>query len=143
VDRKRILRLLSLAALACGLAAAMPLAQRWPKEQAIHYVLGDSATRVTELDARWAEVGASGATAASTEDWAREATFRYESGRAPRVVTHTPRMPDGDYTVEIDVASPGASVTVTRKLTLAGGSTSIDLAHVLDAHDAHDAKGAP
>ena len=58
----------------------------------------------------------------------REATFRYAQGQAPRVVTHLPRLPDGDYTVEIDLVSDSERSTVTRRVTLAGGSTSIDLA---------------
>jgi hypothetical protein len=123
MDRKRLLRLLSLLALAGCLAAALPLAQHWPKEQTVHYVLGDSAPRVRELDARWAEPGGG-----TRDDWNREATFRYGAGQAPRVVTHEPRMPDGDYTVEIDLVSDSERSTVTRRVTLAGGSTSIDLA---------------
>jgi hypothetical protein len=122
VDRKRLLRLLSLVALAGGLAAALPLAQRWPKEQTVHYVLGDAAPRVQELDARWVE-----GTGGSEDDVSREATFRYAQGQAPRVVTHLPRLPDGDYTVEIDVVAGSERSTVTRRIKLAGGATSIDL----------------
>jgi hypothetical protein len=124
VDRKRVLRLLSLLALGGGLAAALPLAQRWPREQTIHYVLGDAASRVQELDARWSE----GAGGGSGDDVNREATFRYAPGQAPRVVTHLPRLADGDYTVEIDVVTGSERSTVARRVTLAGGSTSIDLA---------------
>jgi hypothetical protein len=127
VDRKRLLRALSLVALAGGLAAALPLAQRWPKEQTVHYVLGDAARRVLELDARWSEGAAGGG-----DDVNREATFRYAQGQAPRVVTHLPRLPDGDYTVEIDLLAVSAGAgsersTITRRITLAGGATSIDL----------------
>jgi hypothetical protein len=125
MDRKRLLRLLSLVALAGGLAAALPLADRWPREQTVHYVLGDSAPRVEELDARWSE--ASGATGSGGGDVNREATFRYARGQAPRVVTHLPQLSDGDYTVEVDVVSGAQHGTVTRRVTLAGGSTSIDL----------------
>jgi hypothetical protein len=119
MDRKRLLRFLLLAA---ALAVAMILA-RWPKEQTVHYVLGDGAARVAEVDARWAE-------GRSSEDWAREATFRYAPGQAPRIVTHEPRLADGDYTVEIEIASASDSRNVVRRnVTLsASGSTSIDLA---------------
>ncbi len=127
MDRKRLLRLLSLVALAGGLAAALPLAQRWPKEQTIHYVLGDAAPRVQELDARWRE-GASRGSGASDDDVSREATFRYAQGQAPRVVTHLPELPDGDYTVEIDLVAGSERSTVSRQVKLAGGATSIDLA---------------
>ncbi len=126
MDRKRLLRLLSLLALAGGLAAALPLAQHWPREQTVHYVLGDSAPRVRELDARWnAAADPGGGTGG---DWDREVTFQYAAGQAPRVLTHQPKMPDGDYTVEIDLVSDSERSTVTRHVTLAGGSTSIDLA---------------
>ena len=150
MERKRVLQLLSLGALAGGLAAALPLAQRWPKEQTVHYVLGDEAARVTELDARWAAAAPTGAgrtpagsspAEAPAADDLREATFRYGTGEAPRVVTHTPRLPDGEYTVQIDLASAGERVAVTRAITLAGGSTSIDLSRVLGG-GARGAQGA-
>jgi hypothetical protein len=120
MDRKRLLRLLLLGA---ALVVAMLIARHWPKEQTVHYVLGDGATRVEEVDARWAE-------GRSSEDWTREATFRYAPGQAPRIVTHEPRLPDGDYTVEIEIASASAARNVVRRnVTLTGGgATSIDLA---------------
>ncbi|HTQ46175.1 MAG TPA: hypothetical protein VMI75_25640 [Polyangiaceae bacterium] len=120
MDRKRLLRLLLLGA---ALVVAMLLARHWPKEQTVHYVLGDGAARVEEVDARWAE-------GRSSEDWTREATFRYAPGQAPRILTHEPRLPDGDYTVEIEIAAADASRNVVRRnVTLTGGgSTSIDLA---------------
>jgi len=120
MDRKRLLRLLLLGA---ALVVAMLLARHWPKEQTVHYVLGDGATRVEEVDARWAD-------GRSSEDWTREATFRYAPGQAPRILTQAPRLPDGDYTVEIEIASASAARNVVRRnVTLTGGgSTSIDLA---------------
>jgi hypothetical protein len=123
MDGKRLLRLLLLGA---ALVVAMILARQWPKDQTVHYVLGDGATRVEEVDARWAP----GATSATADDWTREATFRYAPGQAPRIVTHEPRLPDGDYTVEIEIASASGPRSVARRhVTLSGGgSTSIDLA---------------
>ena len=120
MDRKRLVRLLFLAA---ALVVAMLLARHWPKEQTVHYVLGASAPRVVEVDAQWAP-------GRSSEEWTREATFRYAAGQAPRIVTHEPRLPDGDYTVEIEIASASATRTVVRRnVTISGeGSTSIDLA---------------
>lgn len=118
MDRKRFLRLLLLGA---ALVVAMMLARHWPKDQTVHYVLGDGAARVAEVDARWAQ-------GRSSEDWTREATFRYAPGEAPRIVTHEPKLPDGDYTVEIEIASSSARNVVRRNVTLSGsGSTSIDL----------------
>jgi hypothetical protein len=131
MDRKRIARGLALVA---ALAVALLLGQKWPKDQTVHYVLGDAAPRVEEVAARWAEGGG----APATDAWSREATFRFGRGQAPRVVTHQPRLPDGDYTVELEItadgrspASPknmGATNVVTRHVHLQGGGvTSIDL----------------
>lgn len=117
MDRKRIARLVFLAA---GLMIALLLARSWPRDQTVHYVLGDAAPRVEEVDARWAS-GAS-------DDWSRQATFHYAAGKAPRIVTHEPRLPDGEYTVEIEIASASDRSTVRRHVTLTGGSTSIELA---------------
>jgi len=111
VDRKRLLRLLLLGA---GLLVALLLARRWPREQTVHYVLGDAAARVEEVDARWEARPARAAAEPSSEDWTREATFRYGAGQAPRIVTHEPRLPDGDYTVEIEIASASAARSVVR-----------------------------
>jgi hypothetical protein len=133
MDRKRMLRLLSLVALAGGLAAAMPLAERWPREQTIHYVLGDGAPRLRELEARWVEakveakVEGEGDGDSTSPEALRDATFHFAPGQAPRIVTHVPRLADGDYLVDIDLASGDARATVSRHVTLSGGATSIDL----------------
>ncbi len=121
MDRKRIARLLFLAA---GLLIALYLARSWPREQTIHYVLGDAAPRVEEVDARWAP-----AAAAATDEWARQVSFHYARGAAPRIVTHEPRLPDGDYTVEIEIVAANDEKAIVRKhVTLSGGPTSIELA---------------
>jgi hypothetical protein len=120
MDRRRVA---GLALLALALAVGGRLAGRWPRDQVVHYVLGDTAARVEQVDARWAE-GDKG------DDWTREASFRYARGTAPRVVTYEPRLPDGNYTVEIEVVEDSARSLVRRQVTLAGGVTSIDLASV-------------
>jgi hypothetical protein len=118
---KRVARfVLVVAALAIGAT----LARRWPREQVVHYVLGDGAPRVEEVDARWAE-------ADKGDDWARETQFRYARGQAPRVVTHEPRLPNGDYSVEIDVVGERGMTRLRRRVTLGGGVTAIDLATAL------------
>jgi hypothetical protein len=127
VDRKRIARLLVLAA---GLMVALYFARSWPKGQTVHYVLGDGAPRVEEVEARWAAAG-------DGDDWMRQTTFQYAPGTAPRIVTHEPRLPDGEYIVEIEIVASGPGVppehstehsTVRRHVTLSGGATSIELA---------------
>ncbi len=127
-----------------GLLMAARLAPRSPRQQTVHYVLGDAATRVDEIEARWAPVNAlaTGSSAppvtgeSSGDDWARDAHFPYARGQAPRVVTHGPRLPDGDYRVEIEIAGRSDSgapaseqrAVVRRQVTLNGGVTSIELA---------------
>jgi hypothetical protein len=131
MDKKRLARWLVLAAV---LMVALVFARQWPRDQTVHYVLGDSAALVTQLDARWA-----GGAVATDEDWTRVASFRYAPGKAPRIVTHELRLPDGDYTVEIEIHAAEAlkdaahapeegDVTVRRHVTLSGGATSIQLA---------------
>jgi hypothetical protein len=115
-------RLARLGLAAAALAVAMTLAPKWPNEQTVHYVLGNAAARVEEIDARW------GPSDREPEDWTRDASFRYAAGRAPRVVTHQPRLPDGDYTVQIEIVSARERSVVERHVTLGGGVTSIDLA---------------
>jgi hypothetical protein len=124
LNGKRALRMLVLAGV---LMVALYFARQWPKDQTVHYVLGDAATRVEEVDARWAPG------IAATEDWTREASFRYAPGKAPRIVTHEPRLPDGDYTVEIEIVAANLahekdSVVVRKHVVLGGGATSIQLA---------------
>jgi hypothetical protein len=124
MDRKRLFRY---AFLAVALAAAWLLAPALPKEQTVHYLLGDAAPRVEEVDARWAE-DRGRSRENENENWFREATFHYAPGGAPRVVTHEPRMPDGDYTVELEIVASNAKNVVTRHVRLQGGVTTIDLA---------------
>jgi hypothetical protein len=109
--------------LVAAVVGALALARLWPKlprEQTVHYVLGDAAQRVEEIEASWAEP--------ESEDFAREVRFRYAKGAAPRVVTHEPRLRDGDYTVEIQIIADAQRTVVWRHVVLGGGATSIDLA---------------
>ena len=62
------------------------------------------------------------------EDWTREAMFRFSEGSAPRVVTHEPRLADGEYDVEFEIQTPSQRSTIDRRATLRGGTTSIDVA---------------
>jgi hypothetical protein len=127
MDRHRVVRL---ALLAAALALAVLFAGRLPKDHTVHYVLGDAAPYVEELDARWARqhAPASSGDPAAGEDWTREVSFRYAPGRAPRVVTHEPRLPDGDYTVEIEIVANSERKLVRRQVALGGGVAQIDLA---------------
>lgn len=125
MDRKRIARMVLLAA---ALVVAMLLFKHWPKDQTVHYVLGDTAPHVEELDARWAPADDK-ADDPGHESWAREVTFHYAPGQAPRVVTHEPRLADGDYLVEVELVADNDQTSIVRKhVTLSGGVTQIELA---------------
>ncbi|HLK38234.1 MAG TPA: hypothetical protein VKU41_15835 [Polyangiaceae bacterium] len=125
-------RALLLAGAVVAAVAAPSVLRGLPEEQTIHYRLGDAAASVRELDARWKEDRGS-------EDWTREVSFRYAPKTAPRVVTHEPRLADGNYTVQIEIVAETAgnksgapselSRVVERHVTLGGGSvTTIELA---------------
>ena len=99
-----------------AISAYFFLTPRLPKDQAVNVVLGDDADRVTDITLRYTVEG-------ETET-AREATFHYD--HAPRVVHHEARLPNGDYVLVVDLRGAGAA-HVERKVTLNGGSTSIDV----------------
>jgi hypothetical protein len=118
-DRTRLARALILAS---GLAVVVVLFRRAPTEHTVHVVLGDEATRVTEVRVRYAlhEDGP------GQGDWQREASFHYAQGHAPRVVSHEPRLASGDYDVEIDVAAE-TPVTVRRRITIDEHTATVDV----------------
>jgi hypothetical protein len=123
-------RVLRIPLLVAGLGVALVLSRHWPADQSVHVVLGDGAARTREVRIRYAELSA------GHDDWLREATFHYAPGQAPRIVSHEPRLVSGEYDVEIEVSmadSPEQShtVTATRRVTLSGGSASIDVSRQL------------
>jgi uncharacterized protein (DUF2126 family) len=121
--RSRWLRLLLLVA---GLGVAFVLSRHWPTDQSVHIVLGDAAPKVIELRVRYAELKS------AHDDWQREVSFHYAAGRAPRIVSHEPRLVSGDYDVEIEIERatepPDArTVSVVRHVMLDGHTASIDV----------------
>ncbi|HEY2517877.1 MAG TPA: hypothetical protein VGI39_43705 [Polyangiaceae bacterium] len=126
MDRRRRIALLVL--LGAGLAAYFTLLPQLPRENVLHIVLGAAAPQVVEIRLRYAPAAKNGPIA---EDWTREVSFRFPEGAAPRVVTHEPRVADGDYVVEIEIlkaARPSpSSLTLQRKARLVGGTTTIDV----------------
>jgi hypothetical protein len=138
--RARIARIVFLAA---AVAVYFTLAPRWPKDNQIHIILGVAASQVEELRLGYALAPKNGpiGEGAMAEDWTRGATFRFAGGSAPRIVTHDARLADGDYVVEIEILKvshehsdagtaavpPHDIVRVIRRVTLEGGTTSIDL----------------
>jgi hypothetical protein len=112
---------------AAAFALYFTLSPRWPKDLALHVVLGDAAPRIVEVRIRYAEERGAEGKGERAEDWTREASFRYPLKSAPRVVTHATRLPDGNYVVEIDLLSPTGGSTVRRPITFQGGAASVDV----------------
>jgi hypothetical protein len=120
------------------LVSAALCARGWPKNREVHYLLGSRARSVIELDAAWSDE-------ATGEDL-REASFRYERGRAPRVVVHEPSLADGRYAVAITVVTADESGTrqstrVVEHVDLAAESVSLDLAPRIARSDAGRSPG--
>ena len=113
-----------------ALVVAGTLGKRGPKDQTVHYILGDAAGRVEEIDAAWSSGGGQHD---ESQESLRNVSLRYALGHAPRVVTHEPRLPDGDYTVKIEIVAESGRNVVERHVRLGGGATSIDLADALRA----------
>jgi hypothetical protein len=113
-------RLAPLVLLGAALVATLTFPRTWPRDQTIRYVLGDRADHVERVDARWAARAEPG-------ESLREVSFRYAPGTAPRVVTHEPRLSNGDYMVDVDVVADGQPTRYVRRVMLGGGVTSIDL----------------
>ena len=126
--RSRVARILVLVAAA---AVYFTLAPRWPKDNVVHVVFGAYAPEVEQATVRYAPAPKNGP---MVEDWTREAQFRFPAGSAPRVLTHEPRLADGDYVVEIEILKTShAIVRIQRRVTLGGGTTSIDVSAALAA----------
>jgi hypothetical protein len=122
-EKKRVAQAVILLAL---VGVFLLISRAWPKEQVVHLVLGTAAPRVEEVALRYGSPSPE-----ETEIWTRQATFYYGGKGAPRIVTHEPRLPDGDYSVEIDLATKTDRNTVRRRVTLSGGTSSIDLSQAV------------
>ncbi len=113
-------------------AVFFTLSSRWPKDNVVHVVLGAGAPEVSQVTIRYARSG-EGGKASGDEDWTRGATFSFPDGSAPRIVTHEPRLADGDYAVEIEILKTShAIVRVERpRVSFTGGTTSIDVSQAV------------
>jgi len=137
VDAKsRLSPLLLLGAI--GLVSLLVVGPKVPNDQTVHVILGASADRVHELQIRYfgplSEKEAAGDVedVTSSGNFAREATFRYgQDVHAPRIVDHTPRLVNGDYVVEITLATSLRVARTARHVHLQGEhSVSIDVAEM-------------
>jgi hypothetical protein len=106
--------------LAAGLGIALWLGQNGPSEQHVHVILGDTAPKVTGVSLQYIS---------SAGDTANETRFTFEPGKAPRIVNHDPKVPNGEYRLKVDVDSPENRRTVEKPVTLKGGAAQIDVSH--------------
>jgi hypothetical protein len=124
-------RLLPLGIAAAGIAVYLFLSSRGPTDQAIRIVLGDAAPQVTEVDARYVPAG-DGTSSPQDSEVLRAVTFHYAPGAAPRIVSHEPRLANGEYVVQMEfVLSEGRRLNVERRVMLQGGSTSMDVSRAI------------
>ncbi len=113
-----------LAFLVFGLLVALYLGTQGPQEQHVRVVLGAGAPEVTNVELQYI--------AKDGEDVpVREAHFSYPKGSAPRVVSHEPHLPNGEYRLQIDLDTIDGRRAVQRQVTLGGGSTQIDVSSAL------------
>lgn len=101
---------------ALGVGAYFLLAPKFPKDQSVNVVLGDSASQVTEVTMRYSSE--------KDTELARDVELHFDKGKAPRVVHHEARLPDGDYLVAVEVRSDHDAWTKERRVHLEGGSTT-------------------
>lgn len=122
VTATRSRRIARLAFLVFGIGVALYLGTQGPQDQHVRVVLGAEATRVSALDLRYV---------AGDGDLVRQVHFSYPDRVAPRVVSHEPKLPNGEYQLQIDVDTQGGRRDIQRRVTLGGGSTQVDLSTAL------------
>lgn len=100
---------------------------RWtggfPEGQTVRVVLGDEAPRVREVRLRYVE----SAEGEPTEEMVREAIFSFDLGKAPRILTHHPRLRNSKYTFEMDLLADQNRATISREGTLSGNPLVFDV----------------
>ena len=101
---------------ALGAGAYFLLAPKLPKDQSVNVVLGEAAPAVTEVTMHYGSE--------KDSDLARDVSMQFDEGKAPRVVHHEARLPDGDYVVTVEVRTEHDTWTKERRVHLESGSTT-------------------
>jgi hypothetical protein len=117
-------RLKPLALLVLVLVLLLYVTRNAPHDQTVHLVFGRAAPRVTGVALRYAR-------GEPDAEPVREADFAFDPGEAPRVLTHTPSLSNGDYAIEIEIKTKRSRAIVARRETLSGGSVSLDVAEAV------------
>ena len=113
----KVKRVLPIVLLALGFGLWTWLAPKTPRDQSVDVVLGDRATEIEDLTVRYSK-------APTDKEEARQVAFHYARGSAPRVVHHAPRLPDGDYAVDIEVNGTNGLASVRRNVRLEEGRST-------------------
>lgn len=94
-----------------------------PRDQQVSFDLGSAAPEVTRLDVTFDDPRRPG------DESAVASTWNFAPGKAPRVVTTTVRLHDGEWDLDIRVqrAPDERTTRIARRVTLEGGSTVIRL----------------
>jgi hypothetical protein len=115
---------LSRGVLVAGVVALLLyLAPHWPRQQELVFHLGSSRAGIRHLDASWEKESDAQIAGGMTLDF---------SDPPPEAVRRTLSLPNGKYTVTVELTRQGSGDTRTkttwsRRVTLGGGETSLPL----------------
>ena len=103
-------KILSWLLLAGGAAVFLSFAHDWPKERGVEFRFDMDVATVVRLDVTW--------TPADGGEPALGSSFRFEPGRAPKIVRTNVHLPDGSYALDITVERVDRSDSIQRSVTL-------------------------
>jgi hypothetical protein len=100
--------------LAVGFGVWSWIAPKAPHDQSVDVVLGDRAADVEDLTVRYMQ----------DREPARQVAFHWSHGSAPKIVHHAPRLPDGEYGVDIELGGASGISSVHRSVKLEEGRST-------------------
>jgi hypothetical protein len=103
-------RFLPIVLLAVGFGLWSWLSPKAPHDQDVEILLGDRAANIDDVTVRYAPE--------------HQVTFHYAHGSAPRAVRHAPRLPDGDYAIDIETSGSNGVEQVHRNVRLEEGRST-------------------
>ena len=112
---KNAKRVFPILLIALGFGVWSWLQPKTPHEQDVEILLGDRATDVDDVTVRYTP---------KEKEEARQVAFHYAHGKAPRIVHHIPRLPDGDYAIDIETSGSSGFAQVHRNVRLEEGRST-------------------
>jgi hypothetical protein len=104
-----------------GWEGLVPLGSKAPHERSVAFALGRTAEEITGIAIDYTSPDG---------EFIRSTRLRFDPGAAPRVVTSTPRLGDGEYVLKIDVDTVQGRRSTERRITLSGPTSQVDLSNV-------------